>query len=373
MKNLFFSIRRAIVLLALFVFCNVLLAQPPVLAADELQTLIDDFPPVIGCPPDTISGEKCAPEQLLSAIVSPLAAEFPNCKLKVTYKYRFCTKITINPITKVATTKITIKVYDYDIDFSTATPGCAGLIAKFGDFSVAGEDFLRDLNVSIGRQLLDKEANTYIVNSGSTNTYDCNNPTAKKLITAEFYQSSCISGIEGIKDGTKFVKQLPCASSVCCGFQRVYCYDNKLKKLVFIEDYLPAITAEFCGGTLPPIPPFFSSPGVTGVRQGPCFSVCGTLRARTSGLVQEFKVTIDGKPVEIKIYPNPSNNFINIFFDTDVKGTIELIDLKGALIRTIQTETGSSYLDVSTLAKGAYLIKFTDNKGGIMNQKISID
>ena len=373
MKNLFFSIRRATVLLAFFAFSNVLLAQPPVLAADELQTLIDDLPPVIGCPPDTISGEQCGKEKLLSAVVSPLAAEFPNCKLKVNYKYRLCAKTTKDPITGKSTTKITIKVYDYDIDFSTATLGCAGLIAKFGDFSVSGEDFLRDLNVSIGRQLLDKEANTYIVNSGSTNTYDCNNPTAKKLITAEFYQSSCISVVEGIKDSTKFVKQLPCASSACCGFQRVYCYNNQQKKLVFVEDYLPAITTELCGGSLPTLPPFFSSPKVKDVRQGPCFSICGTLRARASGLVQEFKVTIDGKPVEMKVYPNPSSNFVNIFFDADVKGTIELIDIKGALIETIQTETGSAYLDVSTLAKGVYLIKFTDTKGGMMNQKISID
>ena len=361
MKNLFFSIRQSIVLFALFVFCNVLLAQD----------VLDNAAP--SCPPAATVGEQCTQETLLSAIVSPLAEEFPDCKLKVNYKYKLCVKTTKDPVTGKSITQITIKVYDYDIDFDTATPGCEGLINKFDDSSIAGQDFLRRLNVSIGRQLLDKEANTYVVNSGSTNTYDCSNPTAKKLITAEFYQSSCISVIQGVRNFKKFVRQVPCASSACCGFKRVYCYDSKLKKLVFVEDYLPEVTSELCGGELPPIPLIFKLLKIQQIERGPCFSICGTLRSRTSGNVQEFKVNIDGKPVEMKVYPNPSSNFINIFFDADVKGTIELIDLKGALIKTIQTETGSSYLDVSSLAKGAYLIKFTDTKGGIMSQKISID
>ena len=363
MKNLFFSIRQSIVLLALLAFCNVLLAQD----------VLDNAAP--SCPPPFNAVKKnCLKPQVSSATVSPLEAEFPDCKLSVTYTVRQCFDIDPN---SPNFTGVTLKVSDYVIDFSSATPGCEGLINQLGNNSVAGQDFLRRLNVSIGRQLLDIEAQRLVVNSGSTNTFDCSNPTAQKVINAEFHQSSCISFAKGtfnlLGRPVIITRQIACKASACCGFKRVYCYDSKQKKLVFVEDYLPQVTSKTCGGEIPPLPNIFKIFKATDITQGPCISICGTLRDRTSGFVQDFKVTIDGKPVEMKVYPNPSSNFVNIFFDADVKGTIELIDLKGTLLRTIQTETGSAYLDVSALAKGAYLIKFTDTKGGIMNQKISID
>ena len=78
----------------------------------------------------------------------------------------------------------------------------------------------------------------------------------------------------------------------------------------------------------------------------------------------EFEVTVTETPlglednVSLKVYPNPTVDFINISSDQQLE--IRLINLHG---QTLKTENGTSVrIDVRNLNSGMYLLKITDGK-----------
>ena len=174
-------------------------------------------------PPADPKKEFCDLIKDRSAIISPLSEQFPDCKLFVEYKTQLCFDFSGNA---------TIKIFDMEILPEKSSLECKELLLKLADPSIVGQQFLRDFNVSIGRQLQDIEANA-LISSGSA-TFSCNNPTAQKIVNADYYQSGCISFLNatlmigGIKQ--PFSRQLPCESSACCGFRRTYCFDSETKK-----------------------------------------------------------------------------------------------------------------------------------------------
>ena len=327
------------------------------------------------CPPkpDVTKEGVCQDENITSTIVSPLSKEFPDCKLSVIYKFQQCTKLVTLPSSeKVAVT--TFRIFDYEIDVNSSSFGCLELLEKLGDPSLAGQEFLRRFNVSIGRQLQDDVANIFITDSGSLSTFDCNNSTAQKIVNVDYYEAGCISFVKGeIKiDGKPktLARQVPCESAACCGFSRTYCYDAVAKKLKFVEKELPLISP-VCKGELPLIPGIFKKLKATNITQGPCIALCGAFTP-TQGSADIFKSAIAGKSFQMKVYPNPSNDYINVYFDKEMKGSVELYNLEGKLIRANDTEIGSTYFDISLLPKGSYVVKFTTADGEVMAEKIAI-
>lgn len=69
-----------------------------------------------------------------------------------------------------------------------------------------------------------------------------------------------------------------------------------------------------------------------------------------------------------KVYPNPTSNFINIEGDFE---SIKIYDLSGKLIMT--KNTSDKTIDVSSLAKGEYVLKLYTQSNTVGSHKIIID
>lgn len=63
---------------------------------------------------------------------------------------------------------------------------------------------------------------------------------------------------------------------------------------------------------------------------------------------------------KIKIYPNPSSDFIKISNNLKTISSIKIIDVNGRVIHNINTNTFSGKIDVSNLSKGIYFIKINN-------------
>lgn len=78
----------------------------------------------------------------------------------------------------------------------------------------------------------------------------------------------------------------------------------------------------------------------------------------------------------LKIYPNPVKNYLNVDFNLDyneVSGLISLIDLQGKTLyfEKLDESNYSISINVSNLPIGLYLIKFKSTKGNLMYKKIN--
>jgi hypothetical protein len=71
----------------------------------------------------------------------------------------------------------------------------------------------------------------------------------------------------------------------------------------------------------------------------------------------------------IKIYPNPTNNTLNISFPASINHLkIEITNILGSVLNVFDAAESAS-LDVSTFPMGIYLVKFKDDKGRIRVDK----
>ena len=68
----------------------------------------------------------------------------------------------------------------------------------------------------------------------------------------------------------------------------------------------------------------------------------------------------------INIFPNPSNN--NFTIETPEKATIEILNIAGQIIKTINTADKHTSIDVSDLSGGIYIIK-AKTEGGVAIKK----
>lgn len=71
----------------------------------------------------------------------------------------------------------------------------------------------------------------------------------------------------------------------------------------------------------------------------------------------------DINKTQIRIFPNPSSDFINVISDEEIK-PIKIYDIKGSLIKSDKT----SKVDISTLPEGNYIISI-ETKSGIETKK----
>lgn len=63
----------------------------------------------------------------------------------------------------------------------------------------------------------------------------------------------------------------------------------------------------------------------------------------------------------IKIYPNPATNILQIEFKTSAKRRITIFDANGKQCITTEIEGLTTSIDISELSKGWYIIKITEN------------
>jgi len=82
----------------------------------------------------------------------------------------------------------------------------------------------------------------------------------------------------------------------------------------------------------------------------------------------------EGELSDVDVYPNPTNAIVNVSIPTSIKGTIELrmMDVAGNLVFTSSVAAGTNRLDVSTLAKGVYLLNMT-TASGIFTRRVIVE
>ena len=96
---------------------------------------------------------------------------------------------------------------------------------------------------------------------------------------------------------------------------------------------------------------------------------------RTEVVVYIGVVGVDEtQEVEVKIYPNPTSDVLNIMIPTEVEGLVEvqLMDLGGHLVQSRTISGGTSQMDVSKLAGGAYIMNFI-SEAGTYSTRVVID
>lgn len=71
--------------------------------------------------------------------------------------------------------------------------------------------------------------------------------------------------------------------------------------------------------------------------------------------------------IEMNIYPNPANNYINIL--SDGNGRIELFDFQGRMLITENVFNSNHTIDISSLINGIYTVKYY-NENGISVKKL---
>ncbi len=77
---------------------------------------------------------------------------------------------------------------------------------------------------------------------------------------------------------------------------------------------------------------------------------------------------------KVKIYPNPTTDFINVNFTENspsAKLQIKLYDFNGKMLLVKDVKTDNEKIDMSKLANSVYILKITDNKKDIFSYKIS--
>ena len=65
---------------------------------------------------------------------------------------------------------------------------------------------------------------------------------------------------------------------------------------------------------------------------------------------------------EFDIYPNPSDGLVTLISDFNSIEKIDLINVNGQIVRTINVTSANQQIDLSQLAKGLYVIKVRSNK-----------
>lgn len=67
---------------------------------------------------------------------------------------------------------------------------------------------------------------------------------------------------------------------------------------------------------------------------------------------------------QIKMYPNPSRNYVNFDFGITSISELSILNLNGSVIKSISNSNNKTLqIDVSSLSSGVYFVRFTDTNG----------
>jgi hypothetical protein len=68
--------------------------------------------------------------------------------------------------------------------------------------------------------------------------------------------------------------------------------------------------------------------------------------------------------IEIKLYPNPSSSNLNILMSSFISPTnFEILDINGKMVKKFVMNSNKYFLNIDTLSKGFYLLKFHNSSG----------
>lgn len=69
---------------------------------------------------------------------------------------------------------------------------------------------------------------------------------------------------------------------------------------------------------------------------------------------------------DIRIYPNPANNLVNI--DNAANSTVSIYNLLGEVVKSVRTTSNNTIIDVANLASGSYIVKVNGENGTYSHQ-----
>jgi len=78
---------------------------------------------------------------------------------------------------------------------------------------------------------------------------------------------------------------------------------------------------------------------------------------------------------EIRVYPNPAVNFVNVdLSQNELTGTLSIVSASGQLVRSVQSSEGetSIQLDVQDLPKGVYLVRWVQSDEQVVVKKLIV-
>lgn len=81
------------------------------------------------------------------------------------------------------------------------------------------------------------------------------------------------------------------------------------------------------------------------------------------------------KAPEIKVYPKPAANFVNVDLPpNELTGTLSIVSASGQLVRSVQSSEGeaSIQLDVQDLPKGVYLVRWVQSDDQVVVKKLIV-
>jgi len=86
------------------------------------------------------------------------------------------------------------------------------------------------------------------------------------------------------------------------------------------------------------------------------------IRTTTGGVVSTEKHQSINTGNLLKVYPNPASSFIAIESQMNASWRLELSDMKGQILSTINFAGNSKILDISTLSPGLYFVRLSNDK-----------
>ncbi len=295
----------------------------------------------------------CTPVQIKTIFINP--SGFPDCDLKVQYRYRVCTGGVL-------------EFLDWKF-MNLGSTDCGQFFSYVKNKLNTVEEF-QNFWTNLDEQIYlaaSAEYATALINSGNPNLFDCS--SSYSSVSTKYFRASCVSiwiGETGQQNDDFVAQQVPCYSTGCCNLSSISYYDKKKGKIVTKIVKEPNGNG-LCGGELPPRPPY--TPPFNWVAQSPCIAFC-----------------TENDPIEAKVkYTNSisiddgfkswyTNDEISILTPTTNDGeTITLLSTDGKIITTIKVEQSTSKISTVGLSKGIYLLSWKRVRGNTITQKISIN
>ena len=86
---------------------------------------------------------------------------------------------------------------------------------------------------------------------------------------------------------------------------------------------------------------------------------------------QEELVVDELEGLGIKLYPNPTNNVLNLIVDENLQGTVVIRDIAGRIMSVTQLQGSVNELNVSKLSAGQYILTIESAEGTQIQQKFN--
>lgn len=124
---------------------------------------------------------------------------------------------------------------------------------------------------------------------------------------------------------------------------------------------------------------FFSANNLTHGQEPWKLANAAASQGDDSGDEREAKLEVVETPTseapEIKVYPNPTVDFVNVDLpENDLTGTLSIVSASGQLVRSVQSSEGetSIQLDVQDLPKGIYLVRWVQSDDQVVVKKLMV-